>query len=500
MERQRTKSKKLLVRFPDGTFIFHSTSESTYLASISHIIALVGGNRLRRVGLKISHLPVFTRTPYPQFAKYMKPCGSGYYANTIGGTSNKYLQLCAINSALGLGLTVELVNKDPIVRSDDNLQFYREQVPNLDLGKPKPRTSGTLRVTYSGHTYDFDHRSGSTQFAALIEAIGERRISRFGLKCGQKDLLTPLRITDDQYHCGTMWLNVPSSMCNKHKLLIVIKSLLHLDMTVEGAFPSKTSFDISAEMSSDETFLPTVPVSTVPATKTSARRKAPPPNPALYEKTPPKTAAKTTVRPATKEQRQTYKLPPTPRWKPTWLPPPKLKSENTQTKQRNPKPGETLQVGISRVEIIDPTKQRPTTTQLPVRQYKAKKRSVVASRQTATNFDREFLVCTADSFLQLYPQCSITAVGFPFAIGDAPRVGFIMLPRNRYVPAFLRDSHIWKTHVGNDISFSETLLIVDQYWLSEAVFALSDHGFKVSRLSPGSEWCDFPTFSVTKAQ
>lgn len=69
--RQRKKSDKLLVWYPQKGWIFHSTNESTYLKVLKYI----GGERLSKVALKISHLPIFTKEPYPQFSKYMKSIG-----------------------------------------------------------------------------------------------------------------------------------------------------------------------------------------------------------------------------------------------------------------------------------------------------------------------------------------------------------------------------------------------------------------------------------------
>lgn len=54
--RQRNKSDKLLVWVPEHGWIFHHTTESTYL----EVLKLIGGERLSKVALEISHLPVFT--------------------------------------------------------------------------------------------------------------------------------------------------------------------------------------------------------------------------------------------------------------------------------------------------------------------------------------------------------------------------------------------------------------------------------------------------------
>ena len=233
------KTKKLLVRFPDGTIIFHSTSESTYLAAIRRIIASVGGERLCSVGLEISHLPVFTRTPDDaRFGKYMKYLVDGWYALCIGGTSNKYLQLCAISDKLNLGLKICIKNENPFTKDKLSREFVESECSQLDIGKPKTRkTTETLVATYGGRIYKFGYRDGKVQFSKLIQAIDAKRVLRLNLKSGKKDLLTTLRITESQYQCGALWLNVPGSTRDKRKILCTIKSLLHLNMTIEVMSP-----------------------------------------------------------------------------------------------------------------------------------------------------------------------------------------------------------------------------------------------------------------------
>ncbi len=63
--RQRNKSDKLLVWVPEHGWIFHHTTESTYL----EVLKLIGGERLSKVALEISHLPVFTRQVLNRSAK-----------------------------------------------------------------------------------------------------------------------------------------------------------------------------------------------------------------------------------------------------------------------------------------------------------------------------------------------------------------------------------------------------------------------------------------------
>lgn len=174
--RQRNKSDKLLVWVPEHGWIFHHTTESTYL----EVLKLIGGERLSKVALEISHLPVFTKEPYPQFAKYMKFIGHGWFVNTIGGTSNKYLQLNTINDKLHLGMKVKLVPEE--VLNHIEAQSLKDQGVKIDLGEKRTRKlDDTLLVEFDGQTFDLKHRNGREVFAKLIESIGARDVSKLNL-------------------------------------------------------------------------------------------------------------------------------------------------------------------------------------------------------------------------------------------------------------------------------------------------------------------------------
>lgn len=161
--RQRNKSDKLLVWVPEHGWIFHHTSESTYL----EVLKLIGGERLSKVALEISHLPVFAKEPYPQFAKYMKSIGHGWFVNTIGGTSNKYLQLNVINDKLHLGMKVKLVPEE--VLNHMEAQSLKEQGVKIDLGEKRTRKlDDTLLVDFDGQTFDLKHRNGRGNYSAPL--------------------------------------------------------------------------------------------------------------------------------------------------------------------------------------------------------------------------------------------------------------------------------------------------------------------------------------------
>ena len=228
--RHRKKSDKLIVWIPSKGWIFHATSESTYL----EVLKWIGGERISSVGLEISHLPIVTKEPYPQFLKYMKPIEHGWYVNMIGGTENKFIQLKAINKKLNLGMKVHLMSEDFLPHSKEVSDLAKEQGLDIDLGKRRTRTiSEILLVEYNGQTFELKNRYGREMFVKLLECIGVKRISNLNLKCTTGDLLTPLKLNDNQLPCGDYWLSIPNSTKSRQKLLLTINALLKLDMSIK---------------------------------------------------------------------------------------------------------------------------------------------------------------------------------------------------------------------------------------------------------------------------
>lgn len=226
--RQRKKRKYLVVWIPEKRWIWHSTNESTYL----EVLKWIGGERISKCGLEISHLPLVTKEPYKQYAEYMKPIGGGWYVNTIGGTDNKYMQLCTMNDNLNLGITVKLLDKNPIPSSDRDK--WSEYLPEIDLGKKRTReVSGTLYVNFNGAKILFNKKKDNQLlFVALISIIGINDVCKLGLKTGQHELVTRMKLYDTQLPCGDFWVSVPNGTKYRYKILLTIKALLKLDMEV----------------------------------------------------------------------------------------------------------------------------------------------------------------------------------------------------------------------------------------------------------------------------
>ena len=229
MMRQRKKSDKLLVWYPQKGWIFHSTNESTYLKVLKYI----GGERLSKVALKISHLPLLTKEPYPQFSKYMKSIGAGWFVNTIGGTASKYAQLNTINEQLHLNMKVKLVSDD--VFDDMDARYVKNKGIKIDLGGKRTRKiDDPIFVDFNGESFDLKNRSGREVFVKLIESIGIKKVINLNLKNGSEDFVTPMHIYGNQYPCGDFWISIPGSTKGKHKILLTIKALLKLDMTIKS--------------------------------------------------------------------------------------------------------------------------------------------------------------------------------------------------------------------------------------------------------------------------
>ena len=218
-----------MIKIPSKGWIFHSTSKSTYL----EVLKWIGGEKLSTVGLEISHLPVFTKSPYPKFSRYMKPIGDGWYVNMIGCTSNKFIQLKTINDKLNLGMTIKVVPEDTFTHSAEAVEAIKAIDVACDLGAKRKRSIGeTLIVKYNGKTFNFRYRTGQNEFVNVIEAVGAKRISKLNLKCGSTDLLSSVRIKENMLACENYWLAIPNGTKNKQKILLTIKALLKLDMEI----------------------------------------------------------------------------------------------------------------------------------------------------------------------------------------------------------------------------------------------------------------------------
>lgn len=228
MMRQRKKHKYLVVWIPEKRWIWHSTNESTYL----EVLKWIGGERISKCGLEISHLPIVTKEPYEQFAEYMKPIGCGWYVNTIGGTDNKYMQLCTMNEKLDLGITVRLLDDNPFSGSDRDKCC--EWLPEIDLGKKTTReVPNTLCVKFKGAEILFRSKKyNQALFVAIMQLIGVNDVCKLGLKVGQHELVTRMKLYDTQLPCGDFWVSVPSGTKYRYKILLTIKALLKLDMEV----------------------------------------------------------------------------------------------------------------------------------------------------------------------------------------------------------------------------------------------------------------------------
>lgn len=102
--RQRAKSKKLRVTFPDGRVICYPRAVDTFVA----VLREIGSERFPEITLEMSHLPLLSREIYPEFKNWMKPVCDGWYVNNQSSNDQKYMQLRSIGKSLDLGLTVEL--------------------------------------------------------------------------------------------------------------------------------------------------------------------------------------------------------------------------------------------------------------------------------------------------------------------------------------------------------------------------------------------------------
>lgn len=212
--KKRESSQKLKVVL-NGKTIFYSISKKTYLEALKNI----GIDKLLHINLEIGHLPIISKEIYPKYAKYMEPIGNGYYVNTLGNTSNKYIQLKSIASQLGLDMQVLLVSEQK--------------------GKVTRRESFTVDkiYVYLPNNIVINEETPNLTFIECIKKVSVSKVEKLGLKTGSNDLIVASKDVNShrlqvEIEKGK-WVNMPGNLKDKVKILKVIGILLHTDWIVE---------------------------------------------------------------------------------------------------------------------------------------------------------------------------------------------------------------------------------------------------------------------------
>lgn len=216
--RQRAKSKKLRVTFPDGRIICYPRAVDTFVA----VLREIGSERFPEITLEMSHLPLLSRAIYPEFKDWMKPVCDGWYVNNQSSNDQKYMQLRSIGKSLGLGLTVEL--------GED---FEPQQHP----GKERTHKSKSKLSVRLGDADEWLCGANvQDTFIMVIREIGIDEVMKRHIGLGGRDLITHYRQSAAQVEIAdSRWMNVPTSTRDKLKLLKVIAAHLRLkmEMTLE---------------------------------------------------------------------------------------------------------------------------------------------------------------------------------------------------------------------------------------------------------------------------
>lgn len=212
--RQRAKRKLLRVTFPDGEFFCYSNVTETLIAALRKI----GSDRFPEISLELCHLPLLTRDIYPRYKDWIKPVVDGWYINAQSNTDQKYLQLCAINDSLNLGLNVEL--------GDD---FEKQNNPNKSKSS---RTIDKLMVKFSDGEYVANQNSLDT-FLECLWKMGIEDIVRREIEWRGKPLITGSKVSNMQVQVDeNRWATVPSTTRERAKLLRVLAAYLRLKIEV----------------------------------------------------------------------------------------------------------------------------------------------------------------------------------------------------------------------------------------------------------------------------
>lgn len=148
----------------------------------------------------------------------MKPVCGGWYVNTQSDTTNKYMQLRAINDQLALGLSIEI-----------GTDFDTEK--RLDKEK-RSRTRDKLLVKFPDGEFVANDSTLDT-FLETIWKLGVEDITRRHLSWGGKELITNAKVVNSQVQIdANRWIVVPNTTKDKAKLLRIIGIMLHVHLEI----------------------------------------------------------------------------------------------------------------------------------------------------------------------------------------------------------------------------------------------------------------------------
>lgn len=212
---QRASSKKLRVIFPDGDIICYSSAKKTFVETLKRVDV----EKLKRIDLTLCHLPLLTQglsEAYKPLAKYMEPLGNGWFVNLQSDSEGKYRQLCIINDALSLGLTIDL-----------SADFKGERVSR------GPKSLRIIQVTFPDGTIIGETNTLET-FVQVVWHIGIDAIRSKELEYGGKPLITTSKLYNGQVQVDTdRWLTVPNTPKDKVKVLKVIGAMMRINLEIE---------------------------------------------------------------------------------------------------------------------------------------------------------------------------------------------------------------------------------------------------------------------------
>lgn len=212
--RQRAKKKLLRVTFPDGKVICCSKSVNTMIEALVEI----GAERFPSIEMTMCHLPLLSKTIYPQYKEWMKPICDGWYLNTQADTETRYMQLRSISQQLSLGLVLEM-----------GVGF---EVQAASTKERRQRTRDRLVVRFADGEC-FDSVRASETYLGTIKKLGVETIMRKHIPWGYYDLITSTQQTKYQVQIGdNRWVTVPTATKDKARVLKVISAMLHIKIEV----------------------------------------------------------------------------------------------------------------------------------------------------------------------------------------------------------------------------------------------------------------------------
>lgn len=212
--RKRGKKKLLKVTFEDGKYICYKSTTMTFMETLRRI----GVEKLQDVYLEVAHIPLLSKSVYPQFKDYQKELVKGWYVMTQSDSEQKYRQLLVIKQNLNLDIKIE-IGED---LETDKVRMFQKS--------PKPKQC--LMVKFPDGEYIGGSNPKETYKDVLIK-IGIKELCKRNIELGGKPLISssPINKSYEEIE-GGKWTLIPATTKEKAKYLKIISSFMRIPFEI----------------------------------------------------------------------------------------------------------------------------------------------------------------------------------------------------------------------------------------------------------------------------